>query len=368
MKLICARQLLYEALTNVSRAAAEKSPIPALEGIKFSLRASKLCLTGYNLEIGIQTSIDVNSQDSADLIVNSRLFSEIIRKMQTDEITIVVDDNLTMTIYSGSMEYSINVIDASEYPSIPEFSMESDFKVSQAVLRDMINTTIFAVSQSDFRPILKGELFEIENNRLNIAATDSYRLAVRTEAIKSDNNIRFVVPARTLSEVSKLLKDDDDLTCDILVSKKQVVFEISGYTVFSRLLEGDYLNYRGSIPKSSVTEVIINRKELVSCLEITSLIINEKIISPVKCTFDTDSVKINCRSQMGKINDEIKAEIFGPRVEIGFNCRQLLEALKSISDEKVKLAMNGSNIPVKIVPIDGSEYAHILGVLRIKSN
>lgn len=368
MKLICNRQCLYEALTNVSKATAEKSPIPALEGIKFSLDSQTLWLTGYNLEIGIKTSIDVISSDSGELIVNSRLFSEIIKKMPTDEISIDVDDNLNMTISGGNTEYSITVISALEYPSIPDFSQESSLTISQSVLKDMINKTIFAVSQNDLRPILKGELFEIANNELNVAALDGYRLAVRTEAIKSDNNIKFVVPSKTLNEVSKLLKDDDDLTCDILVSKKQVVFDISGYTVFSRLLEGEFHNYRGSIPQSCATEVIIDRRELVNCLERASLVINEKIKSPVRCLFDNGSLKISCRSQIGKINDEISADIAGPKIEIGFNCRYLLESLKAVSDESVKLEMNGGNLPLKIVPVNGSEYTYIVCVLRIKND
>lgn len=368
MKLICNRQCLYEALTNVSKATAEKSSIPALEGIKFSLDSQTLWLTGYNLEIGIKTSIDVISADSADLIVNSRLFSEIIKKMPTDEISIDVDDNFTMTISGGSTEYSITVIDASEYPAIPDFSKESNLTISQSVLKDMINKTIFAVSQNDLRPIQKGELFEIADNELNVVAVDGYRLAVRTEAIKSDNNIKFVVPSKTLNEVSKLLKDDDDLTCDILVSKKQVVFDISGYTVFSRLLEGEFHNYRGSIPQTSATEVIIDRRELVNCLERVSLVINEKIKSPVRCLFDNGSLKISCRSQIGKINDEIKADISGPKIEIGFNCKYLLEPLKAITDESVKLMMNGGNLPMKIVPINSSEYTYIVCVLRLKND
>jgi len=368
MKLICNRQSLYEALTNVSKAAAEKSSIPSLEGIKLSLNSETLSLTGYNLEIGIQTSIDVTSSDNAELVVNSRLFSEIIKKMPTDEINIDVDDNLTMTISGGNTEYSITVIEASEYPAIPDFSKESSLTISQSVLKDMINKTIFAVSQNDFRPILKGELFEIENNELNVVAMDGYRLAVRTEAVKSDNNIKFVVPAKTLNEVSKLLKDDDELTCDIMVSKKQVVFDISGYTVFSRLLEGEFHNYRGSIPQNSATEVIIDKREIVNCLERVSLVINEKVKSPVRCLFDNGTVKITCRSQIGKINDEIDADIAGPKIEVGFNCKFLLDSLKVISDDKVKLMMNGGNLPLKIIPVNGTGYTYIVCVLRIRND
>lgn len=367
MKIICNRQSLYEALINVSKASADKSSIPALEGIKFSLTGSNLRLTGYDLEIGIKTDIEVTSSNNIEVIVNSRLFSEIIKKMPTEEISLDIDDNLTMTITGGSTEYSIAVINASEYPAIPDFQSELSFNISQSVLKEMINQTIFAVSQNDTKPILRGELFEIENNNLNLVAIDGFRLAVRTESIKCDNNFKFVVPSKTLNEVSRLLKDDDELTCCIQVSKKQVVFDFSGYTVFSRLLEGEFHNYKGSIPQSSVTEVVIDKKELLSCLERASLLINEKIKSPVRCLFDNGSLKISCRTQMGKINDEIKADITGPKIEIGFNCKFLLDPLRVISDESIKLMMNGGTLPMKIVPINDSHYTYLVLPVRLKN-
>lgn len=367
MKLICNKQRLYEALINVSKAAADKSAIPALEGIKFSLSDSTLWLTGYDLEIGIKTSLDVISSDKQDIVVNSRLFSEIIKKMPTDEIDIEVNENMAMTIKGGITEYTISAISADEYPGIPDFYTDSRITVPQSVLKEMINQSIFAVSQNDTKPILKGELFEIKDSELNIVAIDGFRLAVRTEAVKSDKDFKFVVPSKTLNEVSRLLKDDDDLSCDILVSKKQVVFDFSGYTVFSRLLEGEFHNYRGSIPNTSVTEVIIDKKELISCLERASLLINEKIKSPVRCMFDNGTLKLSCQTAIGKIFDEINADISGPKIEIGFNCKYLLDPLKVIPDERIKLLMNGGNLPMKIVPINSSEYTYLVLPVRLKN-
>lgn len=368
MKLICSRQRLYEALTNVSKAAADKSSIPALEGIKLKLMETSLWLTGYDLEIGIKTFIDVVSSDNIELVVNSRLFSEIIRKMPTEEITIEVDDDLLMKISGGNTEYSITVMKADEYPVIPEFSSDNTFTIPQAVLKDMINQTIFAVAQNDTRPIQKGELFEITDNQLNVVSLDGSRLAVRTEPVKSSENFKFVAPSKTLSEVSKLLKDDEGEICEVLVSKKQVVFDFSGYTVFSRLLEGEFHNYKGSIPHESVCEVIIDKKELMSCLERVLLLINEKVKSPVRCSFEGDSLKINCRTQIGKINDEIKADITGPRIDIGFNCKYLLDPLKVIPDDSVKLMMNGGLLPMKIVPLNSSEYTYLVLPVRLAGN
>lgn len=366
MKIICNKQNLYEALINVSKAVADKSSIPALEGIKMSLNNSTLSLTGYDLEIGIITSIPVVSDDSGEWIVNSRLFSDIIKKMPSQEVEIFISENMAMTVKGGMTEYTISAIGAEQYPSLPEFGESDKMTIGQSILKSMINQSLFAVSQNDTKPILKGELFELENGSLNVVAIDGYRLAVRTEPVKSEGNMKFVIPSKILSETSKLLKDEDDLTADVIVSKKHIVFSFSGYTVFSRILEGEFHNYKGSIPQKSVTEVFISRRELIDCLERASLLINERIKSPVRCMFENGMLKLSCQTTIGKIFDEIECDISGPIIEIGFNCRYLLEPLKVINDDKIKLLMNGGNLPMKIVPIESNEYTYLVLPVRLK--
>lgn len=366
MKIICNKQSLYEALVNVSKAAADKSTIAALECVKLKLINSTLVLTGYDLEIGINTSIPVTSSEAGEFCADSRLFSDIVKRMPTDEIEINIDDSLNCTIVGGATEYSIKALSAAEYPAIPELGEGDEIKLSQGVLKSLINGTVFAVSTTDFKPIFKGELFDIADNKLNVVGMDGFRLAIRTESIKCDEERKFIVPARTLIEISRLLKDEDDAVCEIRVTKKQVVFDFSGYTVFSRLLEGEFHNYRGSIPQKCVTEVIITKRDLIDCLERASLLISERVKGPIKCVFDSDSLKISCQTSIGKINDELAVDIAGPKVIMGFNCRYLLEPLKVIKDEKIKMMMNGGNLPMKIVPINGEEYTYLVMPVRIK--
>lgn len=365
MKIICNKQSLYEALVNVSKAAADKSTISALECVKLKLFGSKMILTGYDLEIGINTVIPVNSADEGEICVNSKLFSDIVKRMPTDEIEIDIDENLTCTIIGGATEYSIKALSAAEYPAIPELGEGDEVKVSQGILKSLINGTVFAVSTNDFKPILKGELFEISDNKLNVVALDGHRLAVRTELIKTDEDRTFIVPARTLIEISRLLKDEDEAVCEIRVTKKRVVFDFSGYTVFSRLLEGEFHNYRGSIPQSSTTEVIIQKRELIDSLERAQLLINERIQGKIRCMFEDGSLKLSCQTTVGKINDVISADISGAKVEIGFNCRYLLEALKVIRDDKIKIMMNGGGLPMKIIPLNGEEYTYLVLPVRL---
>lgn len=367
MKLICKQAELNEALTNVSRAVPQKSPISALEGVKLYLNKSTLELTGYDLELGIQTKIEVSSEDVGECILNSKLFSEIVRKMPSETIEIDIDDKLTTTIRGESAEYKINALPADEYPSIPDYDTGDNFTVSQAMLRNMINQTIFAVAVTDNKPILMGELFDILDHNFNLVAIDGFRLAVRSEKIESDNHYNFVVKAKALSEISKLLKDDEKENVTMHVSKKHITFEIGSYMVLSRLLEGEFHNYKGSIPDKHTTEITLNTRDLIDSLDRCMLLINDKAKAPVKCLFKDGMVKISCSTILGKLNDEFNIDLSGPSVEIGFNCRYLLDALKATESDKVKLQLNGGLSPMKIVPLEGDSYVFLVLPMRLKS-
>ena len=367
MKFVCKQTELNEALANVTRAVPQKSPIPALEGVKLYLGKGALELTGYDLELGIQTKIDVISDDVGECILNSRLFSEIVRKMPSENIEIEIDENLTTVIRGENAEYKIMAMSADEYPSIPDIDTGDDFSVPQPMLKNMINQTIFAVAVTDNKPILMGELFDIMDHGFNLVAIDGYRLAVRFETIETDNHYNFVVKAKALSEVSKLLKDDSSEMVIMHVSKKHIIFEIGKYTVLSRLLEGEFHNYKGSLPTSHSTEIILNTRDLIASLERCMLLINEKAKAPVKCIFKDGTVKISCSTALGRLNDEFKADISGSSVEIGFNCRYLLDALKATESDKVRMQLNGGLSPMKIVPMEGNAYTFLVLPMRLKN-
>ncbi|MBO5447809.1 MAG: DNA polymerase III subunit beta [Ruminococcus sp.] len=365
MKFLCAKQSIYDAVINVSKAVSEKSTLPSLEGIKFSLKDSLLELTGYNLEMGIRTSIAVNSADKGSFIINARLFSEMVKKMPEGDIFIEVSEGYQVTISGGATTYNLFATSAEDYPELPQKDGDIMIPFSQPVLKEMINQTKFAVAVIDTKPILKGELFEIEDGKLTLAAIDGYRLAVRYEPVKYSDPIKFVVPAKTLTEVMGLLSDNDEATVNLYPSRKHIMFEIDGYTVYSRLLEGEFHPYRSAIPSSFSTEVTVDRKELISTLERAMLLINERTPSPVRCYFENDLIRIKCSTERGKFYDEIPADISGPVIEIGFKCRYLLDPLKVITDDKVKLQMGGSLLPMKIVPCQGDSYTYLVLPVRL---
>lgn len=366
MKFICDKSKLSEAVTNVSKAVSDKSALSALEGIKFSLNESILELTGYDLEIGIRTKLEVRSSDKGEFIANARIFSDMVRKMPDEELSVEVDENYMITLESGVTSYNLNAVPAEDYPALPEKDGSTEIKMPQPVLKSMIMQTKFAASQLDIKPILKGELFEIENNTLTVAAIDGYRLAVRIEPVSFEGEIKFIVPAKNLDEMSKLLSDDENEVCSMFLCKKHIIFEIGNYLVNSRLLEGEFHPYKSAIPNSCTTEIVVERTKLINALERCALLINEKNPSPVRCYFEDGQLKVKCSTRsLGKVYDEIDVLMTGPSIEIGFKCRYFLDPLKAVSDEKVKLQLGGSLLPMKIVPLEGSAYTYLVLPVRL---
>lgn len=366
IKFICAKDDICAAIGNVSKAVSPKSTIPALEGIRLLLDGTRLELTGYDLEIGITTVIDAKSEDSGEIVLNSRLFSEITRRMPSENVIFEIDENLNMKISGGNAEYQISAISAEEYPALPDISSERKISLNQETLRSMINQTNYAVSLLDTKPILTGELFDIENGGFNMVAIDGFRLAIRHEQTSTAENYHFVVPSKALLETARLLKDDAENPCDIYVDTKYVAIEVNGYRIFTRLLEGEFHAYKNSVPQDFTTEAVVDTSDIVHCLERCSLLLSEKNKAPVKCTFEDGQVKVSCRTAVGRLEDSIPAEINGENVVIGFNNKYLLDSLRAAETDKVKIQMTGSNRAVKIVPMEGDSFTFIVMPVQIR--
>ncbi len=363
----CNKILLANAVANVSKAASSKSTLPTLEGIYIKLENNNLLLTGYDLELGIQTTIEVNGDTDGEIVLNARLINDILRKMPNEDITINVDDKFLTLIKSTQVEYTIVGMNPEEYPTLPEIKENDKLNISQPLLKSMIEQTIFAVSTDEHRAVLTGSLFVIEDNVFKIISLDGYRLAIRTEKIEQSEDMRFIVPSKALYEVAKLLSDDDEDKLIINVGRKHIVFEISGYQIISRLIEGEFLDYNDSIRKESSTEVKISAGSFIESLDRASLLINENTRSPVRCIFEDDKVKLSCVTALGKINDKIDCNISGDTVEIGFNNRYLLDALRASGSDEVLLKMSGGLSPMKIVPLDGDSFLFLVLPMRLRN-
>lgn len=366
MKFICEKQAIYQAVSHVSKGVAQKSTIPALEGIRMLLRNGQLQLTGYDMEFGIQTYLEVESDDAGEFVINARLLSEAVKRFSGSTIVFEIDEQLAVSMYCDATEFHISAMSAEDYPVLPSLDTETGMALEQDVLKSMINQTYYAASLNEAKPVLTGELFETVGEDLRVVAIDGYRLAIRNEKIASPEAYRFVVPKRTLLEVASLLKEDAENPCIITASRSHIVFSFNGYQVFSRLLEGEFHNYQSSIPASFETEVVLHTQDLISCLERCSLLINSKFNAPIRCTFSGGKLNVRCQTGIGKINDTISAQISGPDVVIGFNNRYLLEAAKASDCERIKLQLTGGNHVAKMVPMQGEDFIFLLMPIQLK--
>lgn len=368
MNLTCTKQQLMEAVSNVQRAVSSKSSVPALEGILLKAEENEIFLCGYDLELGITTTMQASVEKPGAVILNARLFSDIVRRLPADTVQLSTDEKDVTVIRSGNSEFSIAGIPAAEYPELPVVTNESSIELSHAMMKSMIRQTIFAVAESDAKPIHTGTLFEIGGGTIRLVSVDGYRLAVREEKITADTaagEINFVVPGKSLSEVLKLLSDDDNNKVALQVGRRHILFNIGHYTLISRLLEGEFLDYRAAIPASASMEVICKTRSFIESVERVSLLITDRMKSPIRCLFDTDEIALSCSTAIGRANDQFEAQISGDPVEIGFNNRFLLDALRNSEGDEVKIQLNGPLSPMKILPREGDSFLFLVLPVRL---
>lgn len=365
MKFICNKNELSEAISNVSKAVSSKSTIPSLEGIKVKVTKGVVELTAYNLEMGIRTSIGSETDGEGEFVVSSRLFSEFTRRMSGDEITFSINESLIINISCSSTECSFSAMSAEDYPDLPVVDSQKGFKIKNSVLKSMINQTSYAASLNESKPILTGELFDIEDGKFNMVAIDGFRLAIRSEEIESQENYHFVVPKKALLEASSLMKDDTD--CIVYTNDRHIIFQTGNVFVISRLLEGTFHNYRVSIPSMHKTEVIINKRDFATCLERCSLLIDDKNKSPIRCEVENGEVKISCKTGIGRINDTLSADVTGETVTIGFNNKLFLDALRAAEGDKIRIRFGGATKVIEILPLEGESFIFLVMPVQLKN-
>lgn len=368
MKFTCEKSALYEVLPNVAKAASVKTPMEALAAIRLSANGQELELTGYDLELGIRTTIPAAVDEPGVLLTDSRLFSEIIRRMPDGILSVTTDDHLKITITGNGTECQLAGMNADEYPELPDIEQQQGAVIPQNLLRNMIDQTIYAVSLDETKPIFTGELLEMENDVLNIVALDNYRMALRTEPLPGQEPMKFVVPAKALREIQHLLTDDEknEHPCVIRLDQHHAIFEINRYLVYTRLLAGEFINYRRSIPQNSKTEVLLNCRELTDSLERCALLISEKNKTPVRFQFEEDCVLVSCQNVVGSVDDRIPCSVTGEKLVIGFNNRYLLDAVRAIQGDRVRLLLTAADRAVKVMEADGENSVAVIMPVQVR--
>lgn len=367
MKFLCSRQAFANAVSNVSKGVSPKSTIPELEKLKLSLNHENLELTGYDLEFGIQSNIDVESNDVGEIAIDHHLLSGALNKCSGDLVEMEVNENFIVQIRCNDVNLQISAMSAAEYPSLPELdNLQEGMHLEQPVLNSMIRQTKYAVAVSELKPIFTGELFEAANNQLRIVGIDGFRMAIRQEPINFEDDIHFVVPKQTLEKLTGMLRDDAEELVTISANHRYVMFEFGKYIVFSRLLEGEFHKYRSSIPDTYVTEIKIDVRNLQQCLERCSLLISGKFNAPVRCTFGDDALSVWCKTGIGEIHDKIPAEVHGPEVTIGFDVRYFLDAVRNADCDQIRIQLTSNNRVTKMLPAEGESFIFLLMPVQLR--
>ncbi len=365
MNILCNKQELIEAVSNVQRAVATKAALPALEGILLRAQGETLYLAGFDMELGITTTIGANVWEAGEIVLSARMFGDIVRKMPGDSIAIISDERYNTIIRNDVTEFSIIGMTAADYPNIPLIEDGVSFTLSQDVLKSMIRQTIFAVAApNDPRPIYTGTLFEVKEDALKLVSVDGYRLAIRSETIQNGENLKFVVPGKTLQEILKLLSDEEK-PCSLIVGRRHIIFEIDGYAVISRLLDGEFMAYDKILQGEATTSVRVNTRTFIDAVDRVSLVVNDRLKSPLICDFRDGAVAVSCTTSLGSANDSIAATIAGDAVEIGFNSRFLLDALKNCETDEVSVELNGALKPMKVLPTEGDAFLFLVLPVRL---
>ncbi|MCD8356183.1 MAG: DNA polymerase III subunit beta [Clostridia bacterium] len=370
MQFSCEKSILQEAIVTASRAVSSKSSIALLEGLLLTAEDDGcLTLCGYNMSMGIRVKIGASVTESGSAVLNARLFGDMIRKLPDDIIYVETNENLLTTIRCGKAMFNLVASDSKEFPQLPEVeNSENPIILPQSMLKSMISQTIFAVSDNETKPILTGCLFELEGQELHVAAVDGYRLSVRRETLETpvSENIKFVVPGPALREVERILAESSE-TAEIYPDSRHILFRIGDTVLITRLLEGEFLNYRSAIPTDAAAVITADVRQLITSIERVSLIVSEKLKNPVRMEFDGPLLKLSCITTIGKSYDEYAYEGDVPHLEIGFNNRYLLDALRACPSDKVKIALKGSLNPIVFTPEEGESFTYLVLPVRLKA-
>lgn len=375
MKFECDKSLLAAAVEGACRAITNRSAIPVLEGIYLKAEGFSLTLTGYDMEMGITTTIECNVQTPGETVLDAKLLASMINRMPAGSVSIELTNDGQARISGGVAEFQIPAMSASDYPSLPVTGVENTMTLKCGVMRELIEKTIYAVSQDDKKPAHTGELFVIEPGKLTVVALDGYRLAIIKRKVECTRDVRIIIPAKTLQELVKVMgAADEDIVID--ANRRYVVFTTNGYTIMSRLIEGDFLNYESVLPKENKTRVTVDCKSFIDTLERASLIITERLKNPLRITFEEDKITVRCQTQLGKVVDELPPlKMEGDIVEIGFNNKYLLDALRYSKCENLIMEINGPLSPVKILPPEpkeaeqgsGADFIYLVLPVRFKN-
>ncbi len=366
MKLVFRNDIINAAVVPLLSGVANKVTLAATGGILIEATLPNTCiLTTYDLEKGVRVTVDADVIEPGRAIISAAKFSQIMRVMDGESITLTVDSRLSASIVSGRASHTLTALPAEDFPDIPRLSSKTGFVASRSVLRSMMSKCMYAMGVNDQRPVLNGLFFHIENGRLKTVSCDSFKMATCMTAatlsgLEEDAPVetcRFILPNKSVGELYKLLNDkDEDSTVTIYVGRKNIIFVIGDIIFFTKLIDGEYIDYNRIILRNHRIFVTVNRDAMISALEHAALITEEKIAgsirSHVRLEIEGSALKISATSGTGSAYDELMIDHEGDDLIIAFNNRYLIDSLRACDAETVRLSLSTALTSMNIEPAD----------------
>ncbi len=367
MKFLCNKSTIQDAVSIAQKAVLGKSPMPILEGILIKAFNNELTLIGSDIDLSIETKIYAEVIEPGSIVIDSKLFGDIIRKLPNDTIQINTIENNSIEITCQRSSFTLIHMNADDFPTLPAINENMLLSMSQKSLKNMIKSTIFSTAQDETRPILTGVLFEIKNKKINLVALDGFRLALKSYEVDNDNTINAVIPAKTLNEIIKILEDKEDIV-NVTFTPNHILFNLGDTKVISRLLEGEFIKYNSIIPEDFNLKVTVRRDELLNCIERASLLAKEGNTNLIRLDINDDSIVITSNSQLGKVREEMNIILQGESLKIAFNSKYLIDILKIMEEEEIIMNFSSSISPCVIKNKDNDNCTYLVLPVRLIGN
>lgn len=360
MKITCSKLNLLQGVINVSKAVSNKSTYPILECILINADNEYITLTGNDTELGIETKIQGTINESGKIALEAKLLLEIVKKLPDYDITIETNENYQAIITCQKAKFTISGQSGNDFTELPFIVKEKYITLSQFTLKEIIRQTIFSISDNENNKLMTGELFEIKNNYLTVASLDGHRISIRKIPLTSQfEDIKIVVPGKTLSDLSKILTGDTDKNVTIYFNNRHIMFEFDSTIVVSRLLEGEYYKISQMLSSDYETKIKINKKELLNCIDRASLLIKESDKKPIIINILNNKMELKINSSIGSMNEDIEILKDGKDILIGFNPKFLIEALRVIDDEEINIYLVNPKAPC-FIKDDKENYIYLI--------
>ena len=368
MKIICTKSNLVKGVNIVSKAVPSKTTMPILECILIDATTDIIKLTANDMELGIDTIIEGDIIQKGVIAIDAKIFSEIVRKLPDNEITIESDSNLQTMITCEKAKFSISAKSGEDFSYLPYIEKAESITLSQFTLKELIRQTIFSIADNDSNKLMTGELFEIDENILKVVSLDGHRISIRkTELTKNYQTRKVVVPGKTLNEISKILSGEVEDQVKIFFTDNHIVFEFDDTVVVSRLIEGEYFRIDQMLSSDYETKVKINKREFLDCIDRATLLVREGDKKPIIIHITDGSMELKIDSAMGSMNENIDIDKEGKDILIGFNPRFLIDALKVIDDETISIYLVNPKAPC-FIRDDEENYTYLILPVNINQN